>query len=179
MRPSDKRKLTWSRPGRHLSSCRFLCRSYSTWREAGRPSRSASDQVRDGREPQDRQGARPCGTLVDFASRRRGDRITGLMFELGHGLPSRLRRHHGRCTPVRRRLTASPKSAAAGHFRKYGYLTDGSAYGVKRICASTLAWICDLLTGPKILESRLLPRLSPATKYIPSGSTICLKSPQL
>jgi hypothetical protein len=65
-----------------------------------------------------------------------------------------------------------------GHFWKYGHLTDGSAYGVKRICASTLEWICDLLTGPKILESRLLPRLSPATKYIPSGSTICLKSPQ-
>src|SRR5262249_14553647 len=52
------------------------------------------------------------------------------------------------------------------------------AYGVKRTCANTLAWICDLLTGPNILESRLLPRLSPATKYIPSGSTICLKSPQ-
>jgi hypothetical protein len=59
-----------------------------------------------------------------------------------------------------------------------GHLTDSSTYGVKRICANTLAWICDLLTGPNILESRLLPRLSPATKYIPSGSTICLKPPQ-
>src|SRR5215831_12289141 len=28
--------------------------------------------------------------------------------------PLRLRRHHGRCTPVSRRLPASPKSAAAG-----------------------------------------------------------------
>src|SRR5215472_9507095 len=49
---------------------------------------------------------------------------------------------------------------------------------VKRISASTLAWSCDLLTEPKILESRLLPRLSPATKYIPSGTTTCFKSPQ-
>jgi len=28
-------------------------------------------------EPQDRQGARPCGTAIDLASRRRGDRIKG------------------------------------------------------------------------------------------------------
>jgi hypothetical protein len=49
---------------------------------------------------------------------------------------------------------------------------------VKCICASTLALICDFLTGPKILESRLFPRLSPATKYIPSGMTICLNSPR-
>src|SRR5262249_14416123 len=34
-----------------------------------------------------------------------------------HGLPSRLRLHHDRCTPVSRRLPASPKSAAAGHQR--------------------------------------------------------------
>src|SRR5215468_7220236 len=47
---------------------------------------------------------------------------------------------------------------------------------VNRICASTLAWICDLLTRPKTLESKLLPRLSPATKYIPSGITTCFKS---
>jgi len=33
-------------------------------------------QVRDGRKPQNRQGARSCGTPIDFASRRRGDRIS-------------------------------------------------------------------------------------------------------
>src|SRR5215831_19099463 len=66
------------------------------------------------------------------------------------------------------RMTASAKTVWK---RLYGAQ-------VKRICASTLAWSCDLLTGPKILESRLLPRLSPATKYIPSGTTTCFKSPR-
>src|SRR5262249_51996929 len=33
------------------------------------------DQVRDGREPQDRHGAWPCRTPIDSASRGRGDRM--------------------------------------------------------------------------------------------------------
>jgi putative ABC transport system substrate-binding protein len=55
--------------GRHLSSRRHLCRSHSARREARRATRSAADQVRDGREPQDRQGAWPCGTPIDPAAR--------------------------------------------------------------------------------------------------------------
>jgi putative ABC transport system substrate-binding protein len=34
---------------------------------------AVSDKIRDGREPQDRQGARSCGTPIDNAARRRGD----------------------------------------------------------------------------------------------------------
>jgi putative ABC transport system substrate-binding protein len=34
---------------------------------------AVSDQVRDGSEPQDRQGAWPCGTPIDSAARHRGD----------------------------------------------------------------------------------------------------------
>jgi putative tryptophan/tyrosine transport system substrate-binding protein len=52
------------------------CRSHSTRRQAGGATRSASDQVRTGREPQDRQGARPDGATIDPAARRRGHRIT-------------------------------------------------------------------------------------------------------
>jgi putative ABC transport system substrate-binding protein len=37
---------------------RAVCRSHSARREAGRSPGAVSDQVRDGREPQDRQGAR-------------------------------------------------------------------------------------------------------------------------
>ena len=51
--------LLRTRPGRHLSSRRRLCRSHSSRREAGRPSGSVAGEIRDGREPQDRQGARP------------------------------------------------------------------------------------------------------------------------
>ena len=40
-----------------LSSCRLLCRSHPTRREAGGASRPAADKIRDGPEPQDRQGA--------------------------------------------------------------------------------------------------------------------------
>jgi len=47
--------LLRSRPGGHPSSCRHLCRSHSTRREAGRSPGAVSDQVRDGREPQDRK----------------------------------------------------------------------------------------------------------------------------
>src|SRR5262249_6952456 len=47
---------------------------------------------------------------------------------------------------------------------------------VKRIRASTGEWIWDLVTGQKILESRLLPGLSPATKYIPAGITTFFNS---
>src|SRR6516165_610570 len=54
---------------------RLLCRSHSTRREAGRSPGAVSDQVRDGREQQDRQGARACGAAVDPAARRRGDRV--------------------------------------------------------------------------------------------------------
>jgi hypothetical protein len=60
---------------RHLSSCRLLCRSHPTRREAGGASRPAADKIRDGPEPQDRQGARSCRTPIDTGARRRGDRI--------------------------------------------------------------------------------------------------------
>src|SRR5262249_3163040 len=43
--------------------------------EAGGAAHSAADEIRDGREPQDRQGARPYGTPIDSAARRRGDRM--------------------------------------------------------------------------------------------------------
>jgi hypothetical protein len=45
--------------GRPFSSCRHLCRSHSTRRKASGATRSATDQVRTGHQPQDRQGARP------------------------------------------------------------------------------------------------------------------------
>src|SRR5262249_38752819 len=63
------------RPGRPLSSCRLLYRSHSARRKAGRSTGAVSDQVRDGREPQDRQGARPCRTPIDSPARRRGHRM--------------------------------------------------------------------------------------------------------
>ena len=40
-------------------------------------SRAITDKIRDGREPQDRQGARAHDTPVDHAARRRGDRVSG------------------------------------------------------------------------------------------------------
>jgi putative ABC transport system substrate-binding protein len=55
---------------RHL-----LCGSHPARREARRSPGAVSDQVRDGREPQDRHGARPCHTPIDTAARGRGDRM--------------------------------------------------------------------------------------------------------
>jgi putative ABC transport system substrate-binding protein len=43
-------------PDRHLSSCRLLCRSHTARRETRGATRSASEKIRDGHQPQDRQG---------------------------------------------------------------------------------------------------------------------------
>jgi putative tryptophan/tyrosine transport system substrate-binding protein len=49
---------------------RNLCRSHSTRREPGGDTRSVADEIRNDPEPQDRQGAGPCGTSIDSAARR-------------------------------------------------------------------------------------------------------------
>src|SRR5215471_18424905 len=74
-RQSLPRDYAMSRPGRHPSSGRLLCRSHSARREAGRSPGAVSDKIRDGREPQDRQGARSCHTPIDPAARHGGDRV--------------------------------------------------------------------------------------------------------
>jgi putative ABC transport system substrate-binding protein len=58
------------RSGRHLSSRRDLCRSHPARREAGRSPGAVAGEIRDGRQPQDRQGARSCHTPIDPAARR-------------------------------------------------------------------------------------------------------------
>src|SRR6516162_5124558 len=60
------------------TGCRHLCGSHPARREAGRSPGAVSDQVRDGREPQDRQGAWTYGAAIDFAARRRGHRVKNL-----------------------------------------------------------------------------------------------------
>ena len=50
--------------------------SHPQGREAFRPSRAGTDQIRAGDQPQDRQGAWHRGAFVLPAARRRGDRIT-------------------------------------------------------------------------------------------------------
>ena len=41
---------------------------FAPGREAGRSPGAIADQVRDGRKPQDRHGARRCGTAIDYAA---------------------------------------------------------------------------------------------------------------
>jgi putative ABC transport system substrate-binding protein len=48
---------------------RHVCRSHPARREAGRSPGAVSDKIRDGREPQDRHGARACHTPIDSAAR--------------------------------------------------------------------------------------------------------------
>jgi hypothetical protein len=76
--PRRRSALLRTRPSRHPSSCRLLCRSHSARGEAERSPGAVSDEIRDGREPQDRQGARPNGAAIHFAARRRGDRVGGV-----------------------------------------------------------------------------------------------------
>src|SRR5262249_30260788 len=51
--------------------------------EAGRSPGAVSDQVRDGGEPQDRQGAWSYGAAIDLAACRRDDRIRDLATQNG------------------------------------------------------------------------------------------------
>ena len=51
----------WRRAATYVD--RILCGA------CGRSPGAAADQVRDGREPQERHGARPCETPIDFAAR--------------------------------------------------------------------------------------------------------------
>jgi hypothetical protein len=60
---------------RHVSSRRPLCGSHSPWCKACRPAGATASQIRNGVEHQDSQGARPCRAAIDFAARRRGDRM--------------------------------------------------------------------------------------------------------
>src|SRR5262249_23698906 len=72
--------LLRNRLARHLASRCLLCRSHSSRREAGRSPGAVADKIRDGREPQDRRGARPCDTPIDNAARGRGDRMRRRQF---------------------------------------------------------------------------------------------------
>jgi putative ABC transport system substrate-binding protein len=79
-----------TRPCGHLSPLGVLCRSHPPWCQAGGASGSTADQICDGFEPQDRQGARPCNPAIDSAARRRGDRVSGAA-GLGPGCVKTLR----------------------------------------------------------------------------------------
>ena len=59
----------------HVSARRWLRRSHSQGREAGRFAGAGADQVRAGHQPQDRQGARPRSATDTARPRRRGDRM--------------------------------------------------------------------------------------------------------
>src|SRR5215831_3154014 len=56
-----------------------LCRSHPQGREAGRPACASAGEIRNGDQPQDRQGARPRSAGHCACSRRRGDRMTAKM----------------------------------------------------------------------------------------------------
>ncbi len=77
--------LLRSRPVRQLPSRHYLCRSHSTRREAGRSPGAVSGEIRDGRQPQDRQSAGPHRAALDFGARRRGDRISLGIAAVAHG----------------------------------------------------------------------------------------------
>ncbi len=82
--PSDAFMLR-SRPVRQLPSRHYLCRSHSTRREAGRSPGAVSGEIRDGRQPQDRQSAGPHRAALDFGARRRGYRISLGIAAVAHG----------------------------------------------------------------------------------------------
>jgi len=80
-----------SRIARRLSrrSRRHLCRSHSARRETGRSTGAVSGEIRDGREPQDREGTRPHCAAVHSASCRRGYRIAGRAYRFPAPLASK------------------------------------------------------------------------------------------
>src|SRR5262249_3340747 len=65
----------WSRYDRTVPSSSGLRRSHPQGREARRPPCAGADKVRTGRQPQDREGARPRNSSDRARPRRRGDRV--------------------------------------------------------------------------------------------------------
>ena len=67
--------LLWGRSDRSAPPRGGLCRSHPQGREAGRLSGAGADQVRNGAQPQGREGVRPRRSSNATRSRRRGDRM--------------------------------------------------------------------------------------------------------
>src|SRR5439155_18149426 len=68
--------LVWGESRRPIPASSRLRRSHPQGREAGRPAGAGADQIRNGAQPQDRQGARPRRACERAGARRRGDRMT-------------------------------------------------------------------------------------------------------
>jgi putative tryptophan/tyrosine transport system substrate-binding protein len=108
--PRRRPAFIWTRQSRPLSSRGPLCRSHSSWDQAGGASRSTANQIRYDFERQDRQDPRPNGAAVDTAERRRGDRVGD------RRLPRRVlcHEHHRstrRCATVREMEEGPSRSA--------------------------------------------------------------------
>jgi ABC transporter substrate binding protein len=73
IRRSRRSAVLWSKLRAPVLARRQLCRQDSTRRETGGPSGRAADQVRAGRQSDDRQGARHRSPAVASRPRRRGD----------------------------------------------------------------------------------------------------------
>src|SRR5438034_2409153 len=67
--------LVWGEFRRPIPASSRLRRSHPQGREAGRPAGAGADQVRNGAQPQDRQGARARRAAARARPRRRGDRM--------------------------------------------------------------------------------------------------------
>jgi putative ABC transport system substrate-binding protein len=65
----------WNQPRRHISPGRHLCRKDPQRRQAGRSAGRATDQIRAGRQPENRQSARSDDPAHGVAARRRGHRM--------------------------------------------------------------------------------------------------------
>src|SRR6266700_4088053 len=67
--------LVWGEFRRPIPASSRLRRSHPQGREAGRPAGAGANQVRNGAQPQDRQGARPRRAARSARARRRSDRM--------------------------------------------------------------------------------------------------------
>src|SRR5262249_54940301 len=81
LRLSDIRRarrldVVWTRSLRLISALSVLCRSHLEGSQAGRSSRSATNEVRTGHQSQDCEGAGPRNSAYAARPRRRGDRIS-------------------------------------------------------------------------------------------------------
>src|SRR5437660_27383 len=94
--------------------------------EARRPTGGAAGQIRAGRQPQDRQGARPRNSPDAARPRRRGDRMMGWMAPLRHQWAKLL--HRGREQLVRQRTMLV--NALRAHLAEFGIV---AAQGLRNV----------------------------------------------
>src|SRR5271166_3738498 len=108
----------WRGLSSNVASRRDHCGQYPQGRETRRHPDRAGDEVHDGRQPQDRQSARPQHPVDRPRRRRRGNRMRRREFIAGGVLAALAARASAQTPPATRRLAVFEPAVPAASWRR-------------------------------------------------------------